>query len=141
MKDKIKEWNELIGLNIENITVDGIQDEEMAGALLLLMIHKGYNDKVWGSKRLRYWDAFQEKIELALGATDLNEFACMLAREMSATIGCNKRHRIIASEIVWSTKSVEVFEHIRSDHEMLVTLARVMQNMIKEKYNERSDEE
>jgi hypothetical protein len=125
----------LVGLDWQALAIDGVADVERAGALLLLTIHKGFNTDVWGKKRTRYWDAFQEKVELALMAGELPEFVSMLAREMSATVGRNDRQREVAVRLTYHPRRQEIYDNIRTSYEMLITLARVMQGSIKAQYD------
>ncbi len=142
MEEKLEELAELVGLDWDALGVDGIEPEEKAAALLLLTIHKGFNSDAWGNKLKRYWGAFQEKIELSLGAADLPEFCSLLAREMKASIGRNERQRAVAVRLAYSADAEAIFEKIRTSHEMLITLARVMQASIKAQYDiEDQDEE
>lgn len=141
MEEKLEELAELVGLDWDALGVDGIEPEERAAALLLLTVHKGFNSDVWGSKLKRYWGAFQEKIELALGAADLPEFCSLLAREMKASIGRNERQREVAVRLAYSAEAEAIFDKIRTSHEMLITLARVMQASIKAQYDTEDEEE
>lgn len=131
----LDELDELIGLDWEGLAIEGVTDIERAGALLLLTVHKGYNPKVWGKKRKRYWGAFQENIELALMGQDLLEFVSLLAREMQSTIGNNPRQKEVATRIAFHPRRDEIYETIRVNHEIMVTLARVMQEAIKAKFD------
>jgi hypothetical protein len=128
---EIKHWLEQLGFDESQLDIEGITDAEWAGALLLLLIHKGYNGDVWDRNRRRYWGAFAEKLELALGAATLAEFASSFANEMSADIGRNKVQRQVAVEIAYHANAEAIFEKIRTSSEMLVTLVRVIQEMIK----------
>lgn len=135
MEKLLEELEGLVGLDWQSLGIDGITPAERGAALLLLTIHKGFNSDVWGNKRLRYWGAFQEKIELAMGAADLPEFCSLLAREMQASIGRNERQRTVAVRLAYSPYAEAIFDKIRTSHEMLVTLARVMQDSIKAQYD------
>lgn len=139
MNEKITQWCATLGLDLDALDIPALTDQEMAGALMILLVHKGYNDDVWGNKRARYWGAFAEKLELALGATNLNEFASLFAREMSSSIGRNKHQRQVAVEVANAENNETILDTIRREHEMLVTLAQVMQNMIKSKYDQREE--
>lgn len=128
---EIKNWLDLIGFDESQLDIEGITDAEWAGALLLLLVHKGYNGDVWDRHRRRYWGAFAEKLELSLGAATLAEFASNFANEMSNDIGRNKIQRRVAVEIAYHANAEEIFEKIRASSEMLITLVRVIQEMIK----------
>lgn len=141
LDETLTELADLIGLDWIALGVDGIEPEEQAAAMLLLTIHKGFNSDVWGNKLKRYWGAFQEKIQLALGAADLPEFVSLLAREMQASIGRNERQRAVAVRLAYSAEAEAIFDKIRTSHEMLITLARVMQASIKAKFDTEDDEE
>jgi len=138
LQEQVQKWSEALGL--EWMTGE-ITAEEQAAAILLLLIHKGFNNSVWGSKRLRYWSVFQGKLEKHLGCVNLSEVVSNFANEMQATVGRNEEQRQIVTEIVWCKDAARILDTMRNTTLMLVTLARVMQQAIKDQYEEREEEE
>lgn len=133
MKELIADWKERVGLKTDLGIEIGEADD--VAALLLLMIHKGFNSKAWGKNLQRYWGAFEEKIELHLGAQDLAEFASKFAADLRNDIGRNQRQRLIAAEVAYCQIADKALERLRINHKMLVTLVRVMKDQIKADYD------
>lgn len=140
MKEKLTKWKEQIGLKSD---FDGlvISEADESAAILLLMIHKGFNSKVWSSKLMRYWGAFEEKAELHLGAQDLAEFSTKFAGEMQNGIGRNKLQRGVAIEVTYCEIASDILARLQVNHKMIVTLVRAMKDAIKSEYDYEEAEE
>ena len=132
LKEQVQKWSEQLGIEW---MLDSLIEEEKAAGILLLLIHKGFNNSIWGSKRLRYWDAFKGKLDLHLGEESLPILISKFAEDMQASIGRNSYQREIATEIAWCKEADAILETIREESLMLVTLARVMQQAIKAQYD------
>lgn len=132
LSEQIQRWSEQLGIEW---MMPGLSDSEKAAALLLLFIHKGFNDSVWSSKRRRYWGAFEENVALCLGAEHLPSFASQFAENMSARIGRNALQRQIAVEITWCEDAGEIFRCIRESAKMLIVLVQVIRDAIKAQYD------
>jgi len=133
---RLAAWAETLGLEWTAVGVEDLSEAEKAAALLLLMVHKGFNSSVWGNKRLRYWGAFKDKLSLCLNAETLPQFASQFASEMSATIGRNQRQRQIVVEICWRREGREILDVIGREYEMLVALTQVLRDAIQAQYDE-----
>ena len=139
--EQVQEWSQRIGIKWP---VPTMTDEEKAAALLLLFVHKGFNNSVWGSKRLRYWGAFEENMTRAAyedSGDTLASYIDTFARLMQAQMGRNELQRGIAIEIVWSSQAAETLECIRREPKMLKTLVRVLQQTLKGEYDRDEGEE
>lgn len=138
LQEQVQKWLEQLGLEWMH---DSLTAEEQAAGILLLLVHKGFNNSVWGSKRLRYWSVFQGKLEKHLGCVSLSEAISNFANEMQATVGRNESQRQIATEVVWCRDAARILNAMRNTTLMLVTLVRVMQQAIKEQYEEEREED
>jgi hypothetical protein len=140
MEKELQKLENAIGLDWKEVGIESINYHERTAALLLLMIHKGFNDGVWGNKLMRYWDAFRGQAELATGADTLAEFASRMADGMGASIGRNAHQREIAVKLAWVSDQGAVLDVLRRELDMLVTLTRVMQSTIKKQYDNNDEE-
>lgn len=139
--EQVQEWSQRLGIKWPLPTMT---DEERTAALLLLFVHKGFNNSVWGSKRLRYWGAFEENLTRAAyedSGETLASYINTFAQQMQARVGRNELQRGIAVEIVWCERADAVLECVRQEPKMLVTLIRVIQEALKSEYDQDEAEE
>lgn len=141
MQEKLAKWKDKIGLKPDFIDGLVISEADEGAAILLLMIHKGFNSKVWSSKLLRYWGAFEEKVELHLGSQDLAEFTTKFAGDLQNSIGRNKLQRSVAIEVTYCEIAGNILARLQVNHKMIVTLVRAMKDAIKAEYDYEEAEE
>lgn len=95
---------------------------------LLLIVHLSMDWSVWGSKRLKYWDVFQENVAAAAYTDNLAKWLNQLCQRMSVlTPGRNEKARARLEEILNSGNDRALLKLLREETQLLVLMVRVAQ--------------
>ncbi len=139
---ELNQLSQMIGLEWARVGLPELGLVDKRAALLLLLIHKGFNNSVWGSKRLRYWDAFENNLLRATAAANLPEFVEQFAGAMGAALGRNQTQRTIAMKLVYGAGGESVLDCILVQRKVMAALVQAMRDAIPSAYDyeERVDE-
>lgn len=112
---------------------DKAQDLKQQAADLLAIIHLSMNWDVWGSKRLKYWDVFQENVAASAYTDNLARWLNTLCNRMSVlTPGRNEKDRDRLEQILNSGNDRALLKLLREETQLLVLMVRVNQQVKKD---------
>lgn len=100
---------------------------------LLAIVHLSMNWDVWGTKRLKYWDVFQENVAASAYTDNLAKWLNTLCNRMSVlTPGRNEKDRVRLEEILNGGHDRAQLKLLREETQLLVLMVRVNQQVKKE---------
>lgn len=112
---------------------DKAQDLKQQAADLLAIIHLSMNWDVWGSKRLKYWDVFQENVAASACTDNLARWLNTLCNRISVlTPGRNEKDRDRLEQILNGGNDRALLKLLREETQLLVLMVRVNQQVKKD---------
>lgn len=110
-----------------------MNEDQQAGVNLLMILHRSMDWDVWGSKRLKYWDVFQENVAAAAYTNSLAKWLDRFCQRMSVTTpGRNDGDRDALNAILNSGHDKALLKVLRDETQLLVLSVRVAQQEKKE---------
>ena len=106
---------------------------EQQGVDLLAIMHRSMDWDVWGSKRLKYWDVFQENVAAAAYTNSLAKWLDRFCNRMSVTTpGRNDADRTALNAILNGGQDKLMLKCLREETQLVVLAVRVAQQEKKE---------
>lgn len=111
------------------------EDEIIHGmaANLVMLVHLSMNWDVWGKKRLKYWEIFQENVAVAAYTDKLSRWLSNICNQMQIPkVGRNDEERRMIYELITSGKDREVLKHLRDETHYVIVEVQVNRQEVKE---------
>jgi len=108
-----------------------IEQEQMIHQMcvnLLMLIHLSMDWSIWGSKRLKYWEIFQENVASAAYTDKISKWLSTICARMSiGTPGRKEEDRAMLFDIMSAGHDDAILEHLRSATQLCILEVRIAQ--------------